>query len=69
MHKKPYTFLEKNNILFRNQFGFRKNNSTVYVLAQITAMIKVSIDRGIFGCGMFIDLRKLLIQCIMKYYC
>ena len=23
MHKRLYTFLEKNNILFRNQFGFR----------------------------------------------
>ena len=30
LSKKGYTysFLEKNNIQFRNQFGFRKNNST-----------------------------------------
>ena len=35
MHKKLYSFLEKNNILFRNQFA----------LAQITEMIKVSIDK------------------------
>ena len=58
MHKRLYSFLEKNNILFRNQFGFRKNNSTVYALAQITEMIKVSIDKGKFGCGIFIDPRK-----------
>ena len=58
MHKKLYTFLECNNILFCNQFGFRKNNSTIYALAQITEMIKVSIDIGKFGCGIFIDLRK-----------
>ena len=58
MHNRLSTFLEKNNILFRNQFGFRKNNSTVYALAQITEMIRVSIDRGKFGCGIFIDLRK-----------
>ena len=58
MHKRLYSFLEKNNILFRNQFGFRKNNSTVYALAQITEMIKVSIDKGKFECGIFIDLRK-----------
>ena len=58
MHKKLYTFLESNNILFCNQFGFRKNNSTIYALAQITEMIKVSIDSGKFGCGIFIDLRK-----------
>ena len=58
MHKQLYAFLEKHNILFQNQFGFRKNNSTVYALAQITEMIKVSIDSGKFGCGIFIDLRK-----------
>ena len=32
MHKRLYTFLETNNILFPDQFGFRKNNSTVYAL-------------------------------------
>ena len=58
MHKRLYSFLEKNNILFCNQLGFRKNNSTLYALAQITEMIKVSIGKGKFGCGIFIDLRK-----------
>ena len=32
----------EHNILYQNQFGFRKNNSTVYALAQITEMIEVS---------------------------
>ena len=41
MHKRLYTFLEKNNILFRNQFGFRKTNSTVHALVQITEMVKL----------------------------
>ena len=27
-------------------------------MAQITEMIKVSIDSGKFGCGIFVDLRK-----------
>ena len=58
IHKRLYTFLETNNILFPNQFGFRKNNSTVYALVQITEMIKESIGRGKFGCGIFMDLRK-----------
>ena len=43
--------------MYQNQFGFRKNNSTVYALAQITEMIKVSIDSRKFGCGIFVDLR------------
>ena len=58
MHKKLYNFLERHNILYQNQFGFRKNNSTVYALTQISEMIKTSIDTGKYGCGIFIDLRK-----------
>ena len=53
-----YDFLENQKILFENQFGFRKNNSTTYALMEITEKIKESIDRGKFGCGIFIDLRK-----------
>ena len=29
MHKWLYSFLENNDILFHNQYGFRRNNSTV----------------------------------------
>ena len=58
MHKKLYHFLEENNILFKKQFGFRKNNSTVYALIEITEKIKKSIDSGLYGCGIFIESRK-----------
>ena len=39
IHKKLYHFLEQHNILFENQFGFRKNNSTSYALMEITEKI------------------------------
>ena len=58
MHKRLYNFRLEHNILYQNQFGFRKNNSTVFALAQITEMIKVSIDNRKFGCGIFVNLRK-----------
>ena len=58
MSKRLYAFLEIHNVLFHNQFGFRKKSSTVYALVQITEMIKETIDSGKFGCGVFIDLRK-----------
>ena len=58
MHKRLYTFLEDNKILYDKQFGFRKNNSTVFSLIEITEKIKESIDNKKFGCGIFIDLRK-----------
>ena len=49
-----YLFLIK----YHNQHGFRKNNSTIHALMQITERIKTSIDSGKFGCGIFIDFRK-----------
>ena len=57
MHRRLYD-LEHHSILFENQFGFRKNNSTAYALMEITEKIKESIDRGQFGCGIFIDVKK-----------
>ena len=58
MHKRLYDFLELYNVLFENQFGIRKNNSTSHALMEITEHIKESIDKGKFGCGIYIDLRK-----------
>ena len=58
MHKRLYHFLEVNNILYSKQFGFRENNSTMNALINITEKIKESIDKGKYGCGIFIDLRK-----------
>ena len=58
MHKQLYAFLEEHNILFKNQFGFRKKCSTAHSLIEITEKIKESIDSSKFGCGIFIDLKK-----------
>ena len=58
MHKRLYEFLQEHNILFQNQFGFRKNNSTTFAMLQITEKIKETIDNKKYGCGIFIDLRK-----------
>ena len=58
MHTRLYYFLEDHIILHQNQFGFRRNNSTIHALTQITEMIKGTIDSGKFGCIIFVDLRK-----------
>ena len=58
MHKRLYEFLQEHNILFQNQFGFRKNNSTSFALIEVTEKIKETIDNKKYGCGIFIDLRK-----------
>ena len=56
MYKQLYDFLSNNDILFNNQFGFRKNLSTSLALMQITERIRKSIDNKKFGCGIYIDL-------------
>ena len=60
LHIRLYEFLEINDILFKNQFGFRKYKSTTHALIQITEQIRKSIENNKFGCGIFIDLRKAL---------
>ena len=59
MHKRLYSFMEESNIrIYDKQFGFRKNNSTINALIEITEKVKESVDKGKFGCGIFIDLCK-----------
>ena len=58
MHTRLYTFLEKYDILHSLQFGFRNKHSTLHALISLTESIKKTIDDGMFGCGVFIDLQK-----------
>ena len=51
-------FLDKHNIIFSGQFGFRTNCSTKHALLLITDKIQRAIEGGLFSCGIFLDLRK-----------
>ena len=61
MYKRLYTFLDYNNIIYDLQFGFRQQYSTSHVLINITENIRKALDDGNTGCGVFVDLKKLLI--------
>ena len=67
LDSKLYMFLESNNILLINNIVFEKSNSTAYDLIQITEQIKEYIDKGKFGCGiyLFIFIKHLMLL-IMK---
>ena len=52
------TFLDLNEIIVPNQFGFKAGFSTSLSLISITETIKKTIDEKKFGCGIFIDLKK-----------
>ena len=58
MHKRLYSFLEKYDILHSLQFGFRTKHSTLHALISLTESVKQTIDEGMLGCGVFIDLQK-----------
>ena len=58
VHKRMTNYLEVNNILYKNQFGFRHKNSTIHSLICLTENIRNAIEKGNLACGIFIDLQK-----------
>ena len=58
MYERLYKFLDKQEILYTLQFGFRASHSINHALVSLTEAIKNSLDNWKFGCGIFIDLQK-----------
>ena len=58
VHSRLYDFLERCNIIYMNQFGFRKKHSTIHALLSMTEDIRNAIDNDFLVCGVFIDLKK-----------
>ena len=55
-------FIESNNILYDNQFGFRKNHSTTHAIITLVERVSKALDTGKIVVGVYLDLKKLLIQ-------
>ena len=60
-------FLNKNNILHKYQFGFRKNPATSNALTEVIDHIYKSLDEGNYLFGIYIVLKKHLIQFNIRY--
>ena len=68
-------FLEKENILFKHQFGFRINYSTEQAIVELTDNLKMKIDSNEAICSIFLDLSKafdtvkhqILLQKLYRY--
>ena len=58
MYERLYKFLDKHEILYSLQFGFRASHSINHALVSLTEAIKRSLDNRKFSCGIFIDLQK-----------
>ena len=58
IHKRLNSFLEQSNIFYPFQFGFRDYHSTTHALIEMTDQIKEACDRGLYACGVYLDLKK-----------
>ena len=58
MYNRLYNFLEKKEIIFSLQFGFRQKYSTTHALIHLTDKIRHEIDKGNYACGIFVDFQK-----------
>ena len=53
-----YYFVNKNNLIYEKQFGFRAKHSVNHALISTTELIKDKLEYGNFVAGIFIDLEK-----------
>ena len=51
-------YIDDFQLLYKYQFGFRKNHSTEHALIEITDQIKLSMNNNQITCGIFVDLSK-----------
>ena len=58
MYKRLINFIEKHEILYNSQYGFRKNRSTEMAITSLTTKITEAIENKEFTAGIFLDLSK-----------
>ena len=58
VHKRLCNFLDQNEILYNNKYGFRNNHSAIHALIDMTEKIRNALDNKNYACGVFIDLEK-----------
>ena len=58
MLRKMKDYIDKHNLLYSSQYGFRKDQSTQDAILDIVNAIQSNMNQGLFSCGVFIDLKK-----------
>ena len=58
MHKRLMDYIERHNILYDKQYGFRKKRSTEMAIIELTTKRSEAIDEGKLTAGIFLDLSK-----------
>ena len=58
MFNRLKAFIDKKEILYRSQYGFRDKHSTQHAILDIVHSLQRNMDNKLFSCGIFIDLKK-----------
>ena len=69
MYNHLISFIDKEDILCKSQFGFRKSHSTNNAIISLVEKVIQALDSGKVLVRIFLDLKiKHLIQLITKFY-
>ena len=58
MYNRMKVFIQKHQLLSSSQYGFRQANSTEHAILDMVESIRTNMDKRLFSCGVFIDLKK-----------
>ena len=58
MYNRMKDYIDKHNLLYSSQYGFRKGHSTQHAILDIVNAIEINVNQGLFSWGVFIDLKK-----------
>lgn len=58
LYKRLLAFFEKNEAVYRKQFGFRAKHSTDHAFLSILDKMQHAMENNEFSCGVFLDLSK-----------
>jgi hypothetical protein len=53
-----YNHLDRNNLIYKHQYGFQRKMSTEHNLIQVTNFIGNALNNGDWVIGIFLDLKK-----------
>ena len=58
LHARLYKFLKKHNAIYKNQYGFQSNVSTVHAMLDVVTFCYDNINESCYTALSFVDLRK-----------
>ena len=58
VYQRLKNFLDKNDTLFKSQYGFREKHSTQHAVIDIVDIMQNNMDLKLFTCGIFLDFKK-----------